>query len=728
MSSIPISQLAADTLAHASEPAVASTVSVALLLLFVPAARNLAINFVCQIYAAIVHRPFRASTTDFFLSSHEAPLPPTHSLWGLVQASTSLKWRAQSSRLRHEKDIRWDDDDAVKHGDMIEAWDRIAEWDSQCFHPHKLEQLRKVGDSLADAALDQVEDTPANSQNNSSDTLLNMYHQTLAQDASKAQPSACSAFWRAIDRRPPPGSGALGLDWYRSRYGPDAVRDLPQWPRYPSTKQQEPVASLPTWTPQQHAAIDAQDDPVELQAEAEVLQRGQQVFYRYAGPMLTVLLHFSLAGGFASPRITEVLKQTAYLVPNTSVSHANQDAPGGIPCLPTVEELRRTFKVDKARADRTWSRLLETTQFILDVVENAGSLLPPSISAASDPKATKSNPHLAPVEQGGEGWQSAVRVRLLHTTVRRRVMKLVEKRRSDPSTCHGNGYDVGTNGIPINQEDMLGTLCAFSSAPLMMMQKIGLRPTAQERKDYIALWRHVGFYMGIEPALLRRAFVDAHTADRTMFCTILHLFNQVEVHTNQSGEHRTTLQPRMQGPTIPVLIACADRPPFHTPLSAHVAISRRLLGKSMADSLALPASSPSREVLTDILFAGMKLAILFGHLYPRKSWEERKLQLARPLLRRLIVFSFGNKRTKFEMPTPASSASAETGSADKDNIETQSHAHSEVPEDKQLITQLAREWRWLMREMYAVLFLVALLGLVPVAYLSLRLFGHVYSS
>ncbi|GAC99180.1 hypothetical protein PHSY_006780 [Pseudozyma hubeiensis SY62] len=728
MSSSPISQLAADTLAHASEPAVASTAAVALLLLFVPAARKFAINVVCHIYAAIVHRPFRASTTDFFFSSHEAPLPPTHSLWYLVQASTTLKWRAQSNRLRHEKDIRWDDKDAVKHGDMIEAWDRITEWDSQCFHPHKLEQLRKVGDPLADDALDQLENTSADSQSHSSDTLLKIYQQTLAHDASKDQPSACSAFWRAIDRRPPPGSGALGLDWYRSCYGQDAVRDLPQWPRYPSTKQKEPIANLPTWTPQQHAAIDAQDDPAELQAEAEVLRRGQQVFYRYAGPMLTVLLHFSLAGGFASPRITQVLKQTAYLVPNTSVSHANQDASGSSSSLPTVEELRTTFKVDKARADRTWSRLLETTQFILDVVEKVVSLRPPSISAASDPTASKSDSRLAPLERGGEGWQSAVRVRLLHTTVRRRIMKLAEKHGSDPSTSLDNGYDVDTNGIPINQEDMLGTLCAFSSAPLMMMQKIGLQPTSQERKDYIALWRHVGFYMGIEPALLRRAFVDAHAADRTMFCTILHLFKQVEVHTNQSGEHRTTLQPRMQGPTIPVLIACADRPPFHTPLSAHVAISRRLLGKSMADSLALPASSPSREVLTDVLFAGMKMTILFGHLYPRKSWEERKLQLARPLLRRLIVFSFGNKRTKFEMPVPTTSASAETQSTDKGNIETQSHAHPDVPEDKQLITQLAREWRRLMREMYAVLFLVALLSLTPAVYLSLRLFGHYFSS
>ncbi|SNX84835.1 uncharacterized protein MEPE_03544 [Melanopsichium pennsylvanicum] len=715
MPSLSFSQLGQDVLVHVSTPAFIWTALIALLLFSVPAARNVAIETTCQIYVALVHRPFQFSPTDYLFSGQETPLPPTNSLLSRFQASTTLKWHAHRNGLRHEKDINWDVSDAVKDGDMIESWGRIAEWDQQCIHPHKLEQLRQIGDPIADSALDELLSVPNAAGQATTDTLRRIYDQVTGQREAKDESIACEEFWSAVDRRPPPGAGALGVDWYRSRYGSQQISRLEKWPRYSSTLQEEPASSLPIWSALDAAPFDAQDERDELEAEAEVLRRGQDVFYRYAGPILTVLLHFSLAGGFASPRITEVLKQTAYLVPTASANGKVARATGTA-SLPTIDDLKRVFNLDKPRADRTWNRLLETTQFVLDVVECAGSLCPPSSTTTpltGSPSAA--NAGLPPPEKGGEGWQSAVRVRLLHTNVRSRVLKLAEKQRN--GTTSGTAYNLEKNGVPINQEDMLGTLCAFSSAPLAMLHRIGISPTAQERNDYIALWRHVGFYMGIEPALLRRAFGDAQAADRTLWCTILHLFNKVEILDSQQGDRKgATAGPRMQGPTIPVLIACADRPPFHTPLSAHVAISRRLLGKSLADSLALPASSARREVLTDIAFLGMQVPILFGTFYPRTSWEKRKLELARPLLRRLIVFSFGNKRTKFEMPSPSSATSnTEAINGGKVNVETQSNAHVDVPEDKESNIKLVRQWQRLMREMMVVLFLTATLGAGAVA-------------
>ncbi|SPO26586.1 uncharacterized protein UTRI_04175 [Ustilago trichophora] len=710
MFGISLSQLGGDALAQLSTPTFAWTAVFALLLLLVPAARHVAVEVICQIYVTLVHRPYRSSPTDYLFSEAEAPLPLTNSIWSRVQASTTLKWRAQRAGLRHEKEINWDLPNAVKDGDMIEAWDRIAEWDQRCLHPHKLEQLRRHGDPNADEALENLDSVRAPDQSASTDTLQNIFDQ--------GDQAACH-FWKAIDRRPPPGAGALGLDWYQSRYGSRAVNSLEQWPRYSSSNQEEPSHTLPIWSPSEYSPIDAQDELAELEAEAEVLRRGQDVFYRYAGPMLTVLLHFSLAGGFASPRITEVLKQTAYLVPSAA-DRGKDPKSSGSSALPTIEDLKQMFNVDKPRADRTWNRLLETTQFVLDVVENAGSLHPPSSNvtplASPTSASTTQKAGYAPPEKGGEGWQSAVRVRLLHANVRRRVLKLARRQSNDILDSNKTVYDLEKNGVPINQEDMLGTLCAFSSAPLAMLQRIGITPTAQERKDYIALWRHVGFYMGIEPALLRRAFGDPQAADRTLWCTILHLFNKVEILDGQQEGGKGAVGPRMQGPTIPVLIACADRPPFHTPLSAHVAISRRLLGKSLADSLALPASSAKREILTDIAFLGMRIPILFGAVYPRSGWEKRKLELARPLLRRLIVFSFGNKRTKFEMPSHSSSqADSEAPNGERVNVETQSNSHVEVPEDKEQNIQLVRQWRWLMREMFAIFILIGSIAVALIA-------------
>ena len=719
------------TIVTCSSTALVSSVLVALLLLCVRPFRDLAINIVCHIYVAIFHWPFHSSPTDYLYSAHEAPLPSTNSIWSRIQASTTLKWRARRRGLRHEQQIDWSQDVAVKIGDMIEAWDRIVEWDQRCLHPHKLEQLRSLGDPLADRALDQINSAETtNAKQSSTDTLRRIYDQACSHDTTLSSQLHCASFWKAVDRRPPPGAGALGLDWYESQYGADAIASLDQWPRYSSTRQEEPIPTPPAWSPRGAAAIDAQDLKVELEAEAEILRRGKDVFYRYAGPMLTVLLHFSLAGGFASPRITQVLRQTAYLVPTANAGLDRDSKPGSTPCLPTVEELRRTFKMDKARADRTWNRLLETTQFVLDVVEKADSLVPPSTAALSvatsspDSAPVEGRAHLWPPETGGDGWQSAVRVRLLHANVRRRVLKLVEKRRNDAASTDSNMYDVDKNGIPINQEDLLGTLCAFSSAPLSMLQRIGVGATAQERNDYIALWRHVGFYMGLEPALLRRTFQDAQAADRTLWCTVLHLFSQVEVVGSQLGKDTSEASagPRMQGPTIPVLIACADRPPFHTPLSAHVAISRRLLGRSLADSLCLPASSVRREVLSDIALMGMQVPIVFGRIYPRACWEKRRVELTRPLLRRLIVWSFGNKRTKFEMPSARDQTHQRQYDGETANVETRSQAYLDVPEDKEKMIELAREWRWLMREMVVVLvgtgFVAVTLG--TGAYMHLR--------
>lgn len=715
-----LARLGSKALVALNTPAALGSAFVVLLILLIPVARNLAVEALCQVYVTFAHRPFQSAPIDYLFSGAERPLPASNSFWSNVLASTTLKWRVQrKGGLRHEKEVDWDDPDAVQNGDMIEAWDRIAEWDEQCLHPSKLEQLRRVGDPLADDALDQVDMLPA--KQSSTDTLRTMFDRARSDSSSHPQQDACKSFWQAVNRRPPPGAGALDLDWYRARHGAQATSSLQQWPEHPSTKQPESSATVPIWSPQHHTTIDVQDNVEELQAEAEVLRRGKDVFYRYAGPILTVLLHFSLAGGFASPRITEVLKQTAYLVPNPAASRDKSSTSSSASLLPTVEDLQRMFHVDKARADRTWSRLLETTQFVLDVMENADSLRPPnSTKAACASSATTSDTNeagLAPPERGGEGWQSAVRVRLLHTNVRRRVLKLAEKRQKDGLTAGKSLYDVEKNGVPINQEDLLGTLCAFSTAPLAMLQRIGVTPTAQERKDFIALWRHVGFYMGIEPALLRRAFRNPYVADRTLWCTILHLFNRVEILGGQHGDVNGTVGPRMQGPTIPVLIACAGRPPFHTPLSAHVAISRRLLGKSLADALALPAPSAKREVLTDIAFLGMYIPIWFGSIYPRLTWEGRKLELSRPLLRRLIVFSFGNKRTKFEMPSHDFKSTSETKArnGDKVNVETQSSSHLDVPEDKEHIMSLARQWRWLMREMLAIL---ALAGLCVVAVLA----------
>lgn len=100
------------------------------------------------------------------------------------------------------------------------------------------------------------------------------------------------------------------------------------------------------------------------------LARGQDVFYRYGGAVLTGLAYQSLVGGMAAGRLVETLARTGGFSPSAS---------------------RR--------------RLFETTQHILQCTRSIESL------------------HI-----GGEGHVASVRVRLLHAAVRRRVLALAAQR------------------------------------------------------------------------------------------------------------------------------------------------------------------------------------------------------------------------------------------------------------------------------------------------------------
>ncbi|KAI1447392.1 hypothetical protein F5Y02DRAFT_379057 [Annulohypoxylon stygium] len=129
----------------------------------------------------------------------------------------------------------------------------------------------------------------------------------------------------------------------------------------------------------------------------------------------------------------------------------------------TVEVLDRTGGFS---ADVVLRRLLETTQHTLNVTRDLTSIQP-----------------------GGNGFVDSVRVRLLHATVRRRMMQMAA---SQPGY-----YDIKASGIPINDLDCIGTINAFCSFVLWLgLPRQGIYPRQQEIEDHIALWRYVAYLMG----------------------------------------------------------------------------------------------------------------------------------------------------------------------------------------------------------------------------------------
>jgi uncharacterized protein (DUF2236 family) len=113
-------------------------------------------------------------------------------------------------------------------------------------------------------------------------------------------------------------------------------------------------------------------------------------------------------------------------------------------------------------ADR---RVGETAQFVLAVVA-PGSLDP-----------------------CGRGIRKIQKVRLLHAAIRYLVM--------------GSGrWDVAADGVPICQEDLVGTLLSFSWIVVDALRRLGVRIADEEAEDYHYRWRVIGQMLGIDPAAI----------------------------------------------------------------------------------------------------------------------------------------------------------------------------------------------------------------------------------
>lgn len=102
------------------------------------------------------------------------------------------------------------------------------------------------------------------------------------------------------------------------------------------------------------------------------------------------------------------------------------------------------------------------------------------------------------------GRASALRVRVMHVFVRKRLMEHPE-------------WDLAAWGVPISQGDALLTLMGGSVAPGFGMQLMGYRPSFADIEAMMHFWRWVGHLMGVRPrwfpSSLREAMSLAFVAD-----------------------------------------------------------------------------------------------------------------------------------------------------------------------------------------------------------------------
>jgi ER-bound oxygenase mpaB/B'/Rubber oxygenase, catalytic domain len=107
-------------------------------------------------------------------------------------------------------------------------------------------------------------------------------------------------------------------------------------------------------------------------------------------------------------------------------------------------------------------RFLETAAFWIDVASPGG------------------------LAAGGRGRATALRVRLMHVFVRRRLL-------AHPL------WDLEAWGVPISQGDALLTLMGGSFVPGFGLRALGYRTSREEIEAMMHFWRYVGHLLGVQP-------------------------------------------------------------------------------------------------------------------------------------------------------------------------------------------------------------------------------------
>ena len=252
----------------------------------------------------------------------------------------------------------------------------------------------------------------------------------------------------------------------------------------------------------------------------------------------------------------------------------------------------------------TRRRILETGQFLMDVMAPGG---------------------LAP---GGKGIRSIQRVRLMHAAVRRLLLT-------------DGTWDTAAWGVPINQEDLAGTMLSFSYVPCEPLRRLGVDVSDQDAEDYIACWNVVGEMLGVLPEMrpagvaeatelvgLIRARHDRPSPEgAVMTAALVDLLEQMTPHLGHRRSGPAHI--RGLGRLVPVTI-------------------RHLIGDDVAEMISVPPARPGWFRILEPLLVLIRAV---------ESGVERDRHLhtvVEPLGRALLEGSFaierGGVRAPFDIP------------------------------------------------------------------------------
>jgi hypothetical protein len=243
-----------------------------------------------------------------------------------------------------------------------------------------------------------------------------------------------------------------------------------------------------------------------------------------------------------------------------------------------------------------YRRIVETAQMVLDVMTPGG------------------------LQANGMGLRSIQKVRLMHAAVRHLLLA-------------SGQWDMQAYDFPINQEDLAGTLMAFSEAMVRGLPKLGIQLSKEEEEDFHHTWRVVGYLMGIAPEMLPQDAGEAAVLADTIYRR--HIGGTPE--SNMEGRELTQNLTRMMAEMIPS--ATFEKFPQ--------ALMRHLLQDSIADLLGIEATS-WQKALRPFNWANHMLeqTLDYTPLISRATSI-----IFRQIMRNLMLYNLDGHRTPFHIPS-----------------------------------------------------------------------------
>ncbi|BAX90726.1 oxygenase MpaB family protein [Mycobacterium shigaense] len=231
-------------------------------------------------------------------------------------------------------------------------------------------------------------------------------------------------------------------------------------------------------------------------------------------------------------------------------------------------------------------------------------------------------------EPQGKGFRAIQHVRLMHAAVRKMIV--------NRNNQHPGFWDPNW-GVPINQEDLAGTMLSFSYVPVGPMRQLGVELSTEDKEAYLHLWNVIAHLLGVDDDMRVEGIEDA---------TAL-------VETIRRRQFRASPEGQQMAAALMELLD--ELTPGHEFDKTIPPLIRHLAGDDIADMLAVPPSKFTDDLGRLTQVANWFWLRAFGKKLRSNSPRYQVVSdLVRPFGRELMLGMFalqrGGVRAAFDIP------------------------------------------------------------------------------